>query len=38
LAKGSKALNSGTNDVAQPTDIEKKVRPKVGRDRGAFEQ
>jgi Right handed beta helix region len=39
LSKESKALNSGTNDVAQPTDINKKPRPKTtGRDRGAFEQ
>jgi len=38
LQQASKALNSGTNDVAQPTDIDKKVRSKVGRDRGAFEQ
>lgn len=39
LAKASKALNSGTSEVAQPTDINKKPRPKtVGMDRGAFEQ
>jgi Right handed beta helix region len=39
LAKESKALNSGTNDVAQPTDINKNPRPKgTATDRGAFEQ
>lgn len=39
LAKGSPGLNSGCNDVAQPTDINGKPRPKAtGRDRGAFEQ
>ena len=39
LKKGSPALNSGTNDVAQPIDILKNKRPKgAGRDRGAFEQ
>ncbi len=38
LMKDSKALNSGTNDIAQPTDIDGKPRPKGVRDRGAFEQ
>jgi hypothetical protein len=39
LAKTSRALNSGSNDVAQATDIIGKPRPaKAGRDRGAFEQ
>jgi len=39
LAKGNKALNSGSNDVPQQTDILGKVRPgSTGRDRGAFEQ
>lgn len=39
LAKGSQGLNSGTNDVSQPKDIDGKNRPKgKGRDRGAFEQ
>lgn len=39
LAKESRALNSGSGDVPQPTDILGKARPKKeGRDRGAFEQ
>ncbi|NEW84325.1 MAG: hypothetical protein GZ094_18430, partial [Mariniphaga sp.] len=38
LAKGSAGINSGSNDVAQPTDIDGKKRPASGRDRGAFEQ
>jgi len=38
LAKGSTGINSGSNDVAQPTDINGKKRPNSGRDRGAFEQ
>jgi hypothetical protein len=39
LVKGSKALNSGTNELALPVDINKKIRPSTGgRDRGAFEQ
>lgn len=39
LKKGSPALNAGTDEVAQPTDILGKKRPKgAGRDRGAFEQ
>jgi hypothetical protein len=39
LTKSSTGLNSGTNDLAQPTDITGKPRPKTGgRDRGAFEQ
>lgn len=39
LKKGSNGLNSGTNEVAQPTDVDGKKRPKgKGRDRGAFEQ
>ncbi|NDP20058.1 MAG: hypothetical protein GZ091_03100 [Paludibacter sp.] len=38
LAKGSAGINSGSNDVGQPTDIEGKKRPTSGRDRGAFEQ
>jgi len=38
LAKGSAAINTGSNDVAQPTDINGKKRPNSGRDRGAFEQ
>ncbi|MEZ0607764.1 choice-of-anchor Q domain-containing protein [Fibrella sp. WM1] len=39
LAKGSRAINSGSADVAQPTDILGKNRPKgAGVDRGAFEQ
>lgn len=38
VKKGSGALNSGTAEVAQKNDINKKVRPASGRDRGAFEQ
>ncbi len=39
MKKGSQGLNSGTNEVAQPTDIDGNKRPKgKGRDRGAFEQ
>ncbi|MBC7827140.1 MAG: hypothetical protein H7122_05305, partial [Chitinophagaceae bacterium] len=39
LGKGSLALGSGTNELALPTDIKGKLRPKtIGRDRGAFEQ
>lgn len=39
VKKGSPALNTGTNDVPQPTDILKKKRPIAsGRDRGAYEQ
>ena len=39
LANGSRAHNSGSTAVAQPTDITGKSRPKgIGRDRGAFEQ
>jgi hypothetical protein len=39
LAKDSRALNSGSGDVPQLTDIVGKARPKsTGRDRGAFEQ
>lgn len=39
LKKGSPALHSGTDDVAQSTDNQGKKRPKgAGRDRGAFEQ
>lgn len=39
LKKGSPALDSGTDDVAQPTDIRGKKRPKGSkRDRGAYEQ
>lgn len=39
LAKDSRGLNTGTNDVAQPTDVTGKPRPAgTGRDRGAFEQ
>jgi len=37
-AKGSDGINSGSNDVPQPTDINGKKRPNKGRDRGAFEQ
>jgi hypothetical protein len=38
LKKGSAGLNSGSNDVSQPTDIDGKKRPNgKGRDRGAFE-
>jgi len=38
LAKGSAGINSGSNEVAQPTDIDGKKRLNSGRDRGAFEQ
>lgn len=39
LQKGSRGLNTGTNDVPLTTDIDGKKRPKgKGRDRGAFEQ
>ncbi|MDA3867897.1 MAG: right-handed parallel beta-helix repeat-containing protein [Salinivirgaceae bacterium] len=39
LKRGSAGLNSGSNDVPQPTDINGKKRPKgKGIDRGAFEQ
>lgn len=38
LATGSKGINSGSNEVAQSTDINGRARPKSGRDRGAFEQ
>lgn len=39
LKSGSPALNVGTNDIAQATDIKGNSRPKgKGRDRGAFEQ
>jgi hypothetical protein len=38
LVKGSAAINAGSNEVAQPTDINGKKRPNRGRDRGAFEQ
>ncbi len=39
LAKGSRAVNSGSNDVPLSNDILGKARPKnTGRDRGAFEQ
>ncbi len=39
LAKASRGHNSGSNDVAQRTDITGKARPaSAGRDRGAFEQ
>ncbi|MBC7887859.1 MAG: right-handed parallel beta-helix repeat-containing protein [Ferruginibacter sp.] len=39
LKPGSPAINSGTNELAQPSDISGKQRPKgAGRDRGAFEQ
>ena len=39
LAKKSRALNSGCNDVPLPKDILGKARPgSTGRDRGAFEQ
>lgn len=39
LKKGSPALHTGTDEVAQSTDILGKKRPKgAGRDRGAFEQ
>jgi Right handed beta helix region len=39
LAKGSKAIDSGSNELPQAGDIERKPRPKgKGRDRGAFEQ
>jgi hypothetical protein len=39
LKKDSRGMNSACNDVAQPTDIDGKPRPKeIGRDRGAFEQ
>lgn len=39
LSNGSQALNSGTDEVPQLTDISGKKRPKgKGRDRGAFEQ
>ncbi|WP_046243305.1 right-handed parallel beta-helix repeat-containing protein [Hymenobacter terrenus] len=39
LAKGSKARDSGCDEIPQPTDIVGKTRPQQGaRDRGAFEQ
>ncbi len=38
LANGSRALNSGSTEVAQKTDLTGKARPAAGRDRGAFEQ
>lgn len=39
LKKGSPALHSGTDEVAQSVDNQGKKRPKgAGRDRGAFEQ
>ncbi|MHA4847309.1 right-handed parallel beta-helix repeat-containing protein [Flavitalea antarctica] len=39
MAKGSNGLNSATPELAQPTDINGKARPKTtGRDRGAYEQ
>ncbi len=39
LSKKSPAINSGTDELAQPTDILNKKRPKgKKRDRGAFEQ
>lgn len=38
LQKGSKGLQSGSKDVAQPNDLQKKKRPDVGRDRGCYEQ
>ncbi len=39
LRKGSPGIDSGTNDVAQPTDITGKKRPAGGAiDRGAYEQ
>ncbi|MBC7845618.1 MAG: hypothetical protein H7Y10_03905 [Flavobacterium sp.] len=39
LKKGSAGLNSGSEVLAQPTDIEGNKRPKgKARDRGAFEQ
>lgn len=39
VAKGSVALHTGSNEVAQKTDIAGKPRPaNGGRDRGAFEQ
>ena len=39
LQKGSKALQTGSNQVAQPTDLQKKKRPlEAGRDRGCYEQ
>ena len=37
LKKESKAINSGTNDVPQATDINGNKRPKGLRDRGAYE-
>jgi hypothetical protein len=39
LAPGSPAIDSGTDDVPQPTDLLKRPRPAgTSRDRGAFEQ
>ncbi len=39
LKEASRALSSATNDLKQPTDINKKLRPQtLGIDRGAFEQ
>jgi hypothetical protein len=39
LSRGSQAMNSGTDEVSQPTDIIGNNRPKgKRRDRGAFEQ
>ncbi|UFH57947.1 choice-of-anchor Q domain-containing protein [Spirosoma sp. KNUC1025] len=39
LAKNSRAVDSGSNNVPLPNDILGKARPKrAGRDRGAFEQ
>ena len=39
LAKGSRALSSGTDDLPQARDLAGQPRPQgAGRDRGAFEQ
>lgn len=39
LKKGSLAIDSGSSDISQPTDLTGAPRPKgKGRDRGAFEQ
>jgi hypothetical protein len=39
LASGSPAIDSGTDELAQPTDITRKNRPfGKSRDRGAYEQ
>jgi hypothetical protein len=38
LSKDSRGINSGVDDVPQPTDIKGQLRKNANRDRGAFEQ